>query len=460
MMLEQVTSMQERKTFYKLIENWTRLLPRNKNLSDHYNGKIEVQNLGVAIPPTIANKLKKCGMQWCNQAVKRIADISVIEGFAFADKTPAGFDDLMLANEFIDQYDEMVPSQLMHGCAFVTTTGGDEKAGDPPVVFATYDALHASALYDYRRRRTYAGLVIADVDKEDPSYPIALTYYLPDGDFVEMVREKGGEWGCVRKHTGVGRCLMEVLRNDPDKEHPFGNSVITPSILTLEHQANAAFVRLVCTSEFAASLQRYILGADDEIFEGDTWKSTIASMIAVPVTDTPDGKLPSIGQFPQISADPQIQTIREMAALFASAASIPIHTLLYTEANPASAEAIEASRYDLVQKTRKLNRLNGHSIRNIVLMALSILNEKPIMELGDVARSFNVQWKNPLTSSIASSADAATKIAAEVPGFAGTKTYWQMLGFDSKQAEVIQAEVADNQQEQDVAELPAVGFVG
>ena len=77
-------------------------------------------------------------------------------------------------------------------------------------------------------------------------------------------------------------------------------------------------------------------------------------------------------------------------------------------------------------------------------MAMSIQYEKPIAELDETAKSFAVQWKNPLTSSLASSADAATKIASEVPGFAGTTTYWQMLGFDSKQADIIKAEVRDN----------------
>lgn len=454
--ITELLNKEEQLMFNEMLFRWGELIAKNQTLSDYYNGKIATKNLGIAIPPKLASKLKNCGMQWCKQAVKRVADISVIEGFNFAGDAPEGFIEAMNENEFIDQYDETVPSQLQHGPSFWTVTAGDTKKGEPPFIIASYDALHATALYDYRHRRVLCGLTIVDVDVENPLTPTAVNFYSPTGDIVELYVTNDG-WKGKRVKANMGRCLMEVMRHDPDKQHPFGNTAITPSILTLEEQANAAFVRLVCTSEYAASLQKYILGADDDIFEGDRWKAHINSIIALPSIDEDGEHLPQIGQFPQVDTAPQVKTIREMASLFAAEASIPIHSLLYTEANPASAEAIEASRYDLVQKARKLNRLNAHSIRNIALMALAIQLQKPINELDEVAHSFGVQWKNPLTTSLAGSADAATKIASEVPGFAGTTTYWQMLGFDARQAEIIQAEVAKNLATADAAGQ-SIGF--
>ena len=455
--LAELLKKDEQVMFHEMLFQWGELAAKNQILSDYYNGKIATKNLGIAIPPKLADKLKNCGMQWCKQAVKRVADISIIEGFNFAGDSPDGFLEAMSENEFIDQYDETVPSQLQHGPSFWTVTAGDTKKGEPPFIIASYDALHATALYDYRHRRVLCGLTIVDVDVENPMTPTAVNFYAPSGDIVEMYQGKDG-WVGKRIKTNMGRCLMEVMRHDPDKQHPFGNTAITPSILTLEEQANAAFVRLVCTSEYAASLQKYILGADDDIFEGDRWKAHINSIIALPSIDQDGENLPQIGQFPQVDTEPQIKTIREMASLFAAEASIPIHSLLYTEANPASAEAIEASRYDLVQKALKLNRLNSHSIRNIALMALSIMQQKPMNELDETAKSFGVQWRNPLICSLAGSADATTKISAEVPGFAGTKTYWQMLGFDERQAKIIQSEVEDNLDDTSDPSQVSVGF--
>lgn len=438
--LKDLLTEQEFPMCQEMLSQWSGLITKNKMLSNHYNGKINVKSLGMAIPPALQNKIK-AGMQWSNQAVRRISDISVIDGFSFSGDTPAGFEAMMSDNDFIGQYEETTPSQLTHGCSFWTVTAGDTDKGEPPVVIASYDALHATALYDYRHRRTLCGLVIVDVDVRNPKNPIAFNFYAPNGDIVETWCDKAGNWTGRRLHTSVGRCLMEVMRNDPDKEHPFGNSVISPSIMSLEDQANSAFVRLICTSEFAASIQRWVMGADDSMFDGDAWNQLMGGMLLAPVTDTTNEVLPQVGQFPQIDTSPQIKTIRELASLFAAEASIPIHSLLYTEANPASAEAIEASRYDLVLKAERVNMLNGATIRNIVMLALSIIQEKPASELGDVERSFTVQWKNPRMASLAASADAATKIASEVPGFAGTTTYWRMLGFDAKQAEGIRSEI-------------------
>jgi hypothetical protein len=134
--------------------------------------------------------------------------------------------------------------------------------------------------------------------------------------------------------------------------------------------------------------------------------------------------------------------MRELANQFAAEASIPIHSLLYTEANPASAEAIEASRNDLIEKVEKVNRLNGHSLRNIGLMALSILEHKPVSELGELERSLSVKWRNPLHPTLAASADAAQKIAACVPEFRNTPTFWRMLGYDEQEITSIIEEIA------------------
>ena len=139
---------------------------------------------------------------------------------------------------------------------------------------------------------------------------------------------------------------------------------------------------------------------------------------------------------------PHTDYMRYLAQLFAAEASIPVQELISTEANPASAEALEASRHALVERVERINRLNGRSLRNIGLMTLSVMEEVPVAELGEIEHSLSVQWRNPLFNSLAASADAASKIAATVPGFAGTATYWKMLGYNEEQIAVLLAEVA------------------
>jgi hypothetical protein len=75
-------------------------------------------------------------------------------------------------------------------------------------------------------------------------------------------------------------------------------------------------------------------------------------------------------------------------------------------------------------------------------MALSIMEQRPVSELGDVERSLSVKWRNPLHPTLAASADAAQKIAATVPEFRNTPTFWRMLGYDEAEIDSILNEIA------------------
>lgn len=418
---------------------WAAYLSRNQNLSNHYNGLVPVQDIGISVPPPIVNKLKRCSMMWSRQAVKRIADGSILEGYNFETNEPSGFQYVWDANDVINKYDETLPSQLQHGPSFWTVTAGAQ--GEPESIISSYDAMHATALWDYRHNRILCGLAIVDVDPENRDQPTAVNFYAPDGSIVE-IEQGNGKWLMRRLRSDVGRCCMEVMRNEPDKMHPFGKSVITPAILSLEEEANREAIRMVLHAELYTSPTRWVMGADDEMFDEKAWEQYLGSVFVVP---QPDGNgTPTTGTYSQGTMEPHIAYIRQLANQFAAEASIPIHSLLYTEANPASAEAIEASRHDLVERVQKVNRLNGASLRNISLIALSLLEKKPFAELSENTRSFSAQFRNPLMPTLAASADAAQKLGASVPGFAGTPTYWRMLGYNDRQIADINAEIAAN----------------
>lgn len=431
----------EQQMFDEMIKQWGVHVGKNRTLSKHYDGKVELDDLGISIPPAILPKVSKMGLMWSKQAVNRVADCSVIEGFNFNGSAPEGFLDVMERNQFYAQYDESLPSELTHGLVFYTVTAGD--IGEPPAIISTYDAEHATALYDYRHKTTLCGLSIVDVDIQDQNRPTAVNFYAPDGTIVEMELSSDGRWLSRRLNYGTGRCMMEVMRNDPDLRKPYGRSVLTSAILQHELEANRQFVRGILTGELGAMPQKWVMGADDDLFEGDRWEAYLGSIFALGTGADPD-QLPVTGQYPQIDMTQGVAYIRNLANQFAAEASIPIHSLLYTEANPASAEAIEASRHDLVEKVEKLNRVNGHALKNVGLMALSLIQEKPIDQLGENERSLAVKWKNPLHPSLAASADAAQKISAQVQGFAGTPTYWRMLGYTDSEIEGIMAEVEAN----------------
>lgn len=433
-------TIKEQEMLSALEMQWSKHLTRNLLLSSHYDGKFQVDNLGINIAPEMTMKLRKPLMMWSRQAVKRVSDASIVEGYNFAGDAPDGFLMAMDENKVSDKYDETLPSQGTHGLSFWTTTAGDEN--EPPFVISSYDALHATVLWDNRHSTELAGLAILNTDLKDHSKVTAKNFYAPNGDIVEF-ENINGKWVSRRLKCGTGKCCMTAMRNEPDKQHPLGKSIITPSILQLEKEANREAVRMILHTELFTAPQRYIAGANEDVMNEEVMKLFLASFLALPPSDEEGGN-PEIGQLSQTSMQPHINYIRQLANQFAAEASIPIHSLLYTEANPASAEAIEASRHDLVERVEKLNRLNGQSFRKIAMLGMSILEQTPVSELGEIERSFSVQWRNPLTPTLASSADAANKLASSVPGFAGTPTFWRMMGYTDKQIEVLNAEIEAN----------------
>ena len=418
---------------------WAGYLSRNKKLSSHYDGVVPVRDIGISIPPPIVSKLQRCSMMWCRQAVKRVADGSILEGYNFSEEEPDGFSEIFEANDVINKYDETLPSQLQHGPSFWTVTAGAD--GEPLAIVSSYDALHATAIWDYRHNRELCGMAIVDVDPEEPSLPTAVNFYAPDGSIVEMEKGRGG-WTMRRLKSHTGQCCMIVMRNEPDKQHPFGKSIITPAILSLEEEANREAIRMVLHAELYTSPTRWIMGADDDMFDRKSFEQYLGSVLAVPLPDA--NTTPTTGTYAQGTMEPHIAYIRQLANQFAAEASIPIHSLLYTEANPASAEAIEASRHDLIERVQKLNRLNGASLKKIALNTLSLMREVPINELPESDKSFSAQFRNPTMPSLASSADAAYKLAASVEGFAGTTTFWRMLGYNDRQIADINSEIEAN----------------
>lgn len=436
-MIDKGLTIEEHGMFLEMKELWGKLLGRNRELMRHLEGKVPVRDLGISIPPPMARRLRRCSVMWSKQAVHRVSDASVIREWAFPEGAPAGFSEMLEANEVEMQYDEVLPSQLAHGPSFWTVTGGGK--GEPAAVVASYDAEHACALYDYRHRRVLCGMTIVDVDRHEPSKPTAVNFFAPDGSVVEMELNGRGQWMSRRRNYDTGRCMMEVLRNEPTRLKPFGTSVITPAIMSLEDEANREAVRMAMQSEIFTAPTRWVMGADDNIFDNGRWEAYLGSIFALPVNE--EGEAPKTGQYAQGDMTPHVAYVRQLANMFAAEASIPVHSLLYTEANPASAEAIAASRNDLVERVERLNRLNARGLRNIGLMALSVIEERPVSRLGANELGLHVEFKNPQRATLAASADAAQKISAQVPGFTRTKAYWTMQGFGDAEAEDILADL-------------------
>lgn len=153
------------------------------------------------------------------------------------------------------------------------------------------------------------------------------------------------------------------------------------------------------------------------------------------------GEKPTFGQLSQGSIEPHVQMLRMLATQFSAATGLTVTDVgVVNDANPTSSEAILAQSQTLILLAEQLNKGNGDALYRISKMALAIELGTTPDELGDASQELIAHFKNPAMPSIASTTDAALKIATAREGFAKTDVFLEMIGFDQADIKRIRAQ--------------------
>lgn len=409
----------------KLLAVWGEKQDKNYLRIKYYEMKNAVKDLGIAIPDPLKNMSLVVG--WPAKAVDCLAIRSRFDGFTFSDNTDHGLKDILDANQFKLLYRQAVTDELINSCAFVTVSAGGEN--EPPVVLNVYSAVDAAGLWDRRRKRIRAGLTVVDTETNEngtDERPVWVNLYT-DTDVWE-IRDTGSEWTSRRNPHGMGRPLIEPMAYKANTTYrPFGRSRITRSVRCITDAALRANLREEVASEFATAVQKYILGVEDDFFENnDKLDAYIGNVLAL--TPNNDGEIPRVGQFSQTGVQPQIESIRTLAARFAGETSIPVTELGIIHDNPASYEALITMYSSLITECEDMNERNGEALKVVGKMMLAILNGKSYWELDDVERSIVCEWKDPSLISSSARMDMAAKLTAIWPWMAESEETLAIAG--------------------------------
>ncbi len=415
----------------QLMDVWRAKFQRNSLRRSYYDAHNRFKDLGISIPPHLKKTPTVVG--WPAKAVDSLAARSMFDGFVSPGNgdDPLGLREILDANQFDSMYAQGVVSELIHCCAFITVTAGDEAAGDPPVLISLRSAEFAAALWDMRHRRIRSGMAVVDVDPTNPSIPTAITLYLADK--IAQCAKQGAGWQVVSQTPNmVGRPVMEAMPFRPDESRPFGKSRISREIMSITDSAQRAALRAEVLMEFNTAPQKYLLGADGDLFEdGSRWKSYMDSILAVSRDE--DDNVPSFGQLAQVSPEGAISYLQHLAARFAGATGLPVASLGIVTANPSSAQAISEARDDLVTEAQALNRVNNIALSNVARIALAVRDGVSVNELADDARHVRAKFRNPSMPSISSQSDAMVKQISALPWLANTTVALEELGYTEEQ---------------------------
>lgn len=413
-----------------LVGLWSAKLMRNQLKMRYYNGKNVLKDFGISIPPSLLSVETVVG--WPQKAVDAMAVRCRFDGFTASDaEVQAILDSVVMRSRLSVKYRQAVQSALIHSCCFATVMMLD---GEPRIDL--HSAETAAARWDSAKGRIAYGMTI---NAFKGSVPADMTLYTDDAVLSFRLTD-AGFYSWEVQPINMGRPTIESICYRPTFLKPFGQSRITRAVMSITDSAVREALRTEISAEFFTSPQKYLLGADREAFKNTTkWEAYIGNIFAVARDE--NGDMPQFGQLSQGSMQPHTEYMRSLAARFSGETNVPISQLGVIHDQPASAEAIYAANEPLIIECEDFNDGARDTMRILALMAMAAEMDVPLSELDPRYADFAVNFRNPAMPSVVSMTDANMKIASVVPGYAGTDTFWEQIGFNEDTRKKVENEV-------------------
>jgi hypothetical protein len=411
----------------ELVSIWQAKRTRNVLRTIYYEGKNALKDFGVSIPPRFQSV--EVALQWIAKGVHGMTDRSVFEGFVSpaTAKDPFGVEGLIYDNAFDVELPQAQVSSAIHSCAFLTVTQGDVQAGEPEVLILPRSADDSAALWDNRRRALKAFLSVTDTD--GAGFPTGMVMHTPE-QVLTLTRRSGG-WTVTRLRNPLGEVAVAPLVLKPELKRPFGHSRITRAGMHFTDAAIRTILRAEVSAEFYSAPEYWLFGADPAAFANkDKWTALmgrIKSLEPHPETD----ENPELHRFEGASPQPHESQLRMWAMLFAGDQGLSVSSLGIIHDNPSSADAIYAAKEDLIVDTRNANGTWGRGA--VKAMQLAIRLRDGLDTVPDELKALKSVYTDPAMVSPSAAADAFTKRASVIPGFATSEVGLETAGLSREQ---------------------------
>lgn len=400
-------------------ENLERKYWRNKTRQDYYDQKVLLKDLGISVPPQL--RAMESVLGWPAKTVDVLADRIRFEKFVAPNQEDDAFglEEVVAENDFRYSFSGAVSSSLAQACSFITVTQGDVEAGEPEILWLPKSAHDATGIWDPRKRAFKAGLSVTGRDSD--FRPTGYNLYLPNKTVTITLKGKNPSLEVIPNPTG--RVLMEPLASGADLHRPFGRSRITRAVMSLTDSAIRTIVRSEIGAEFFASPQRYVLGADEDAFDGNKWNALTSRVLTISRDE--NDNLPTVDQFSQLSMQPHTDQLRQWAALLAAESQIPLDELGFPSDNPSSDSAIQSQRDPLRLAADRMIRGYESSLHRLAVTTVMLRDGKKHEGLGRVR-----PWFAPTVHvSDAAAADAVLKQVQMMPWMAQSPVILEKLGY-------------------------------
>ena len=419
-------------TVNDLLDRLAAKRPRNLVRAQYYDGKRALKQMSKVVPPHY-NQLGIV-LGWNAKAVDLLARRCNLDGFAWpdGDLDSLGYPEVWEDNQLGAATDEGTISALIHSTAFVVTSVGVGDEPDALVQFAP--ALNATGEWNPRTRRLDSFLWVTRREKRDDKGDAIVEFvlYLP-GVTILCAKNAKGAWAVTDRQDHDYGMPAEPLPYHPRLLRPFGSSRISRATMGLQDAAVRTLVRLEGHMDVYAYPEFWMLGADSSIFGDQTrWQVMLGRIKGIPDDETLTNPRADVKQFTASSPEPHLADLNALAKLFCRESALPDSSLAITDlANPTSADAYDASQYDLIAEAEGATDEWTPALQRAMVRALAMKNTEP--NVPDAWRTIAPQWRDPRFLSRAAEADAGMKQLTAVPWLAETEVGLDLLGLTPQQ---------------------------
>lgn len=411
----------------RLIEEYEYRKAGNTEKLKYYNDEVSGESLDSKIPKEIARINVSPG--WIAKAVHMLARRSIFDGITYDGENAEDVQKLVEDNDLAENYAMAVPSELVFGSGAWTISPGAEY--EPSVVINYHDLLQCSMLWDYRKNRLKAGLVIEDMEQPRAGgdlVPCLLTVHTANA--VITIRKNGARWSAEYVANIMGRPLMVPMRYQPSNAQPFGKSRVSRACRSIVRQMILETQNRIVHSQSFSIPQKVLTGLSDEQFEAmkDNLPKAYASDLLL-LTSNEDGGSPTYSVQGAQGVSEHTKIIESLAQQMASETDLPLSAFGIINAAYQSEAAVSATSNDLIILCESMNKLNAECLAEVIKMALLVKDGRSYSQLTDEERGLSVHFKDPSLPSVSALADAMTKQASVVEWLPETDVFWEKMGY-------------------------------
>lgn len=373
-----------------------------------YMGEQTIENLRIAIPDEIANKLKTI-VGWARIAVDPYVERLSCEGFRLPDATDIDprLQDIWDGNGLAAEQSLGFTDALSMRRSYAMV-GSDPDGGVPRVTFES--PLNMGVSWDPSGRRAQAALQTYKQDDQ------ARAVLMVPNQTITIGQNDKGEWELIhRDQHSFGFVPVVRMANSPRTFNRDGYSQVTPELRSLIVAACQREMNLGAASELYSVPRMLLLGAQMSDFQnpnGETrkaWESYI-SLINILERDS-DGNAPEVKQLTTYDPSTLIKPIEHYASQAAGIlAAVPQDLGLYTEGNPTSVEAWQAMEFRRDRRAWRKQDSFGVALVEAMQMAMRFQNKGV---LPDEFKRFSPDWADVSMPNPATTTDAITKQTAQ-----------------------------------------------